>query len=118
MNKHHHFFEYLIFLLILLFVLVSVFVVVQPSITGRTSMNTIKYISCRYWDTDSYGACLRVERQEGTECNPPMDPELTIGGKSGLLDLYKIYNDRPKYPDTVKPRISYPRPCADRVNYF
>lgn len=46
----------------------------SEGITGYSAKGSsffTAYVSCHYKDTDKYGNCMRIERQEGKECNPP-----------------------------------------------
>jgi hypothetical protein len=54
--------------------LIGVFAILlsaQDSVTGAHSWLTVKYRSCHYADQDSFGTCMRIERQTGPQCSPP-----------------------------------------------
>ncbi|MBI4143971.1 hypothetical protein HY486_01860 [Candidatus Woesearchaeota archaeon] len=57
-------------------------ILIQTESTGAsTYLTTPKYVSCRYMDYDRFGDCVRVEKQYGVRCSPPMDAEFHNWGK-------------------------------------
>lgn len=51
--------------------LFSILTNVQSQVTGAYSWNRVQYTSCHYLDRDSFGTCMRTERQNSTHCSPP-----------------------------------------------
>ena len=77
--------------------MVAVAGMLAPSITGAASKQSpgyVKHVSCRYWDTDLYGDCIRLEKQLGVACSPPEDAERYQTRYGWFL---RPCGDRPKF---------------------
>lgn len=77
--------------------LVAIAGMLAPNITGAASKQSpgyVKHVSCRYWDTDLYGDCIRLEKQLSVRCDPPSDAERY---QTELGWLLRPCGERPKF---------------------
>lgn len=83
-----------IWVLIIVVIVALTVVLLGVQTTGQAAkhnMYTVRYRSCHYLDYDVRGECIRIERQNRNNCDPPETVPLPLLGNYGKRPMNWFY---------------------------